>query len=274
MAQKRFHLHLVSDATGETISRVARATVSLFDDVEPVEHLWTLVRTVRQLDVVIGGIKEHPGVVLFTLVDLAQRGRLEDACRALKLPCVSVLDPAIEAFTGFLRIETRRQPGRQHVLDEEYFRRMDAMDFALMHDDGMGLDDIHEADVVLVGVSRTSKTPTCVYLANRGVKAANVPLIAGRPPPAELDALRKVLVVGLTNDPDRLVSVRRSRVRLWRHGRDSDYVDPDQVRQEVTAARRLFARKGWPTIDVSRRSIEETAAEILTLLAERQSSED
>ena len=209
---------------------------------------------------------------MFTLVDEALRRRLEDCCRELQVPCVSVLDPLISALGAYLGIESQRQPGRQHTLDAEYFSRMDAMEFTLAHDDGQATWDIHEADVVLVGVSRTSKSPTCIYLANRGVKAANVPYVPGCPLPPELDQIVSPLIVGLTNDPDRLLQIRRNRLRLLSPGVDSSYVDPEGVKQEVTEARRFFARKGWSVIDVSRRSIEETAAEILMLLAQHRAA--
>lgn len=268
---KQFHLHLVSDATGETINSVARACVIQFDDVRPVEHFWNLVRTDRQLDLVLEAIGDHPGLVMFTLVDETLRRRLQDFCREKQVPCIPVLDPLINALAAFLGIESQRQPGRQHVMDAEYFGRMDAMDFALSHDDGQSTWDLHEADVVLMGVSRTSKTPTCIYLANRGIKAANIPIVPGCPLPPEIEKITRPLVVGLTKDPDRLVQIRRNRLKLLNQNDSSTYVDPEVVRSEVTDARRMFSRRGWPVIDVSRRSIEETAAEIMMLLARRQS---
>ncbi|HEV7369417.1 pyruvate, water dikinase regulatory protein [Arenibaculum sp.] len=268
--QKQFHLHLVSDATGETINSVARACVSQFDHVEPVEHFWNLVRTARQLDMVIEGIRDNPGLVMFTLVDEGLRRRLQEVCRDLQVPCIPVLDPLINALAAHLGLESQSQPGRQHILDAEYFGRMDAMDFALAHDDGQSAWELHEADVILVGVSRTSKTPTCIYLANRGIKTANVPFVPGVSLPPELEQLTRPLIVGLTKDPDRLIQIRRNRLRLLNQADDTDYVDPEVVRAEVSEARRLYSRRGWPVIDVTRRSIEETAAEIMMLLARRQ----
>lgn len=267
---KEFHLHLVSDATGETINSVARACVIQFDQVRPIEHFWNLVRTERQLELVIDGIQSHPGLVMFTLVDEPLRRRLQDVCRELQVPCIPVLDPLINALAAHLGLESQRQPGRQHALDAEYFGRMDAMEFALSHDDGQSSWDLHEADVLLMGVSRTSKTPTCIYLANRGIKAANIPIVPGCPLPPEIEKLTRPLVVGLTKDPDRLIQIRRNRLKLLNQGETSTYVDPEVVRREVQEARRMFSRRGWPVIDVTRRSIEETAAEILMLLARRQ----
>lgn len=267
---KYFHLHLISDATGETINAVARACLVQFEDVDAVEHTWTMVRTERQLQKVLDGIAANPGVVLFTLVDDSLRHTLEDRCRALNMPCISVLDPVLGALGGFLRSQMRHIPGRQHVLDSEYFARIEAMNYVMAHDDGQSTRDLNNADVVLVGVSRTSKTPTCLYLANRGIKAANVPFIAGVPLPDELEQLTAPLVVGLTCDPSALVQVRRNRLRMINSTDETSYTDIETVRAEVAQSRKLFSRHGWPVLDVSRRSIEETAAAIMQMIAERR----
>lgn len=267
---KTFHLHLVSDATGETINSVARACVSQFDQAQPIEHFWNLVRTERQLDMVLEGIREHPGLVMYTLVNEKLRHRLQDTCRELAVPSISVLDPLIDALGAYLGLQSQSKPGRQHALTAEYFSRIDAMDFALNHDDGQSAWGLHDADVILVGVSRTSKTPTCIYLANRGIKAANIPYVPGCPLPPELDQLTRPLIVGLTKDPERLVQIRRNRLKLLNQGDDTSYTNIDKVKDELLEARRLFTRKGWAVIDVSRRSIEETAAEVMMILARRR----
>ncbi len=272
MSRQRFHLHLVSDATGETLSSVARACLVQFDQVEPIQHLWWLVRGQGQVSRVVAGIEMEPGVVLATLMQGAVRSLLEEACRQLRVPFIPVLDPVMAALSSYLNVEFGAQPGRQHVLDAEYFARIDAMHFTLAHDDGQLLDGLTDADVVLVGVSRTSKTPTCMYLANRGVKAANIPLIPGMPPPPELLAARHPLIVGLTKEPKSLADIRRSRLRFLNQRVETDYADEDHVKQEVSDARRLFARQGWPVIDVTRRSIEEAAATILQMLTARRES--
>lgn len=264
-----FNIHLVSDATGETLQLVARAAVTQFESAEPQEHLWSMIRTESQLQTAIEGMQENPGLVMYTLVNNDFRQRLETACRQVGLPSVDILRPAIELLRHYLHAESRNQPGRQHALDADYFARIDAMTFTLAHDDGQSLFGLNDADVVLVGVSRTSKTPTSMYLANRGIKAANVPLIAGQPIPDELEAISGPTVVGLTTSTKRLIQVRRSRLTLYKEERDIDYVDEEAVRKEVTEARRLYARKGWPVIDVTGRSIEETAAGILQLLSAR-----
>ena len=262
---RNFHLHLVSDATGETCITIARAAAAQFQGVDAVEHLWSLVRTESQLRRVLTHVEAEPGVVMFTLVDPQLRALLLDECSRIDVPCIPLLDTAIAALSGFLGAESRNQPGRQHVMDAAYLKRIDAMNYALGHDDGRSPATLGDADIVLVGVSRTSKTPTCFYLANRGLKAANVPFVPACPLPQELEALRNALVVGLTCHPEQLIDVRRSRMRMIGDVGETGYVDPLQVEEEVREARRLFARRGWPVIDVTRRSIEETAAAILQL---------
>jgi regulator of PEP synthase PpsR (kinase-PPPase family) len=267
---KRFHLHLVSDATGETVSAVARACLVQFDLVEPVTHPWWLVRTLGQVERVVAGVAANPGVVLATVVDAPVRNKLEELCRQIHVPCISVLDPILAALAGHLNVGFSTQPGRQHMLDAEYFRRIDAMHFTLAHDDGQMLDDIDDADIIVVGVSRTSKTPTCMYLANRGIKAANVPLVFSLPLPTELLAAKSPLIVGLTMEPRTLTDVRRSRLKFLTPGKETDYADPDMVREEISEARQLYARQRWPMIDVSHRSIEEVSATILQIFNEHK----
>jgi len=268
-----FHLHLVSDATGETINSVARACLVQFEGIEPSEHTWSLIRTPGQMDKVIAGIAAHPGPVLFTMVNEQLRTLLQDGCRRLQVPCIPVLDPVIAALGTYLGMQSRGLPGRQHELDAEYFSRIDAMSFALSHDDGQSSQNYNDADVILVGVSRTSKTPTCIYLANRGIKAANVPIVPGCPVPPELLTARRPMVVGLTKDPAQLVQVRRNRLHLLSQAEDTDYVDPEVVRKEVAQARRLCAENNWTVLDVTRRSIEETAASIIQMLSKHRGGE-
>ncbi len=272
MTETTHHIHLVSDATGETINNIARACLVQFENVNPQEHFWSLIRTKRQLDMVLEGIRQWPGLVLYTFVDEELRNMLADFCRRHNLVGISVLDPVMIAMGNFLGVKSAHDPGRQHALDADYFARIDAMDFALAQDDGHKTDNIAEADVLILGVSRTSKTPTCIYLANRGLRAANIPLIPGVPLPPALMALadkEKPMIIGLTKDPDSLVEIRRSRLKLLQQDEETQYVDPEKVREEVLEARRLFARLGCPVIDVTRRSIEETAAEIMMLMNKR-----
>ena len=248
---------------------LARAALAQFEGVVPVEHLWPLVRSQSQLRRVLAGIEANPGVVFYTFVEGELRRDLETGCRMVSAPCLGLLDPIIDVLRGYLGIESRNLPGRQHVMDAQYFQRIEAMNFALTHDDGQAVSTLDDADIVLVGVSRTSKTPTCFYLANRGLKAANVPIVPDCLPPEALLQLSKPLIVGLTRGADQLVDIRRSRLRTLGRDDETAYVDPEAVGTEVKEARRLFARAGWPVIDVSRRSIEETAAAILQLHARR-----
>jgi [pyruvate, water dikinase]-phosphate phosphotransferase / [pyruvate, water dikinase] kinase len=274
----RVHLHLVSDSTGETVTTVARACVAQFEGVVPVEHVWSFVRNRAQVDQVLSMVKALPGVVIFTLLSPDLRQALYDGCRALNIPCVAVLDGVVAALSSLLGAETRPAIGRQHALDAGYFSRIDAMSFMLRHDDGQCANELEQADVVLVGVSRTSKTPTSIYLANRGIKVANVPVVPDCPLPAELDRLMRPLVVGLTISPEPLVQIRMNRLRQLRLEHDvrtsaafeGDYAELERVRAELVHARRLFARHGWPVIDVTRRSVEETAAAIFQLLQARE----
>lgn len=266
-----FHLHLVSDSTGETLITVARAAAAQYTKVIPVEHVHPLVRTPKQLDRVLVEIEEMPGIVLYTLLQGNLVDRLEQKCRDLGLPCLSILGPVLHLFQSYLGAESTHKVGAQHTLNAEYFRRIDALNYTMMHDDGQQADDLEEADVLLIGVSRTSKTPTSIYLANRGVKTANVPLVSGVPLPPDLERLQRPLVVGLYATPERIVQIRKNRLLGLKAYRDDDkYIDPQSVAEEVAVSRRLCARHNWPSIDVSRRSIEETAAAVLALLAERR----
>lgn len=274
----QLHLHLVSDATGETIHSVARACMVQFDGVDPVEHNWSLIRTEGQVKKLLTEVERRPGVVMFTLVNEKLREALLEGCQRLQVPCIAVLDPVITSLANILGVEAGGQPGRQHIMDAEYFGRIDAMTFTLHHDDGQLIKDLGEAEIVLLGVSRTSKTPTCMYLANRGIKAANVPLVPGVALPKEVTVLDNgaegPFVVGLTKDPARLVQVRRNRMRMLSQDDNTDYVDPESVREEVAAARKVFSRHNWPVLDVTRRSIEESAAAILQLYEHRETETD
>jgi regulator of PEP synthase PpsR (kinase-PPPase family) len=266
-----FHLHLVSDSTGETLITVAHAAAAQFSAVEPVEHMHPLVRTQKQLDRVLNELDDAPGIVLYTLLDRELADRLEEKCRALGLPYLSIMGPVLQLFQSYLGGETKPRVGAQHALDADYFKRIDALNFTMMHDDGQHTDDLEHADVVLVGISRTSKTPTSIYLANRGVKTANIPLVPGVPVPSNLETLKNPLVVGLTASPERIVQIRQNRLLGLRAEHDADqYVDRQAVTEEIAVSRKLCARHNWPTIDVTRRSIEETAAAVITLLAERR----
>ncbi len=266
-----FHLHLVSDATGETLITVARAAAAQYANVAPVEHLYPMVRTKKQLEHALAEIAESPGLVLYTLLEEDLIQALEKNCRELGLPCMSVLGPILRLFESYLGTETVHRAGAQHVLNAEYFQRIDALNFSMLHDDGQHVEGLEDADVVLVGVSRTSKTPTSIYLANRGVKTGNVALVPGVPLAPQVEKLTRPLVVGLYASPERIVQIRENRLLGLRAHRDDDrYIDKTAVAEEVAYSRRLCAKNNWASIDVTRRSIEETAAAVMRLLTERR----
>jgi [pyruvate, water dikinase]-phosphate phosphotransferase / [pyruvate, water dikinase] kinase len=265
MGRSYFHLHLVSDSTGETLINVGRAAAAQYEGVSAIEHVYPLVRSAAQLDRVISEIRAAPGLVLYTLVGGDLGERLEEVARETGSPCLSVLRPVHDLLRAYLGAETTARPGAQHMLNAEYFKRIDAMNFTLAHDDGNLPDDLEEADVILLGVSRTSKTPTSIYLANRGLKTTNLPLVPGVPLPPAIERARKPLVVGLFASPERIVQIRQNRLSSLNADESSLYVDRSAVADEITASRRLFVKNRWPTIDVTRRSIEETAAAIVDL---------
>jgi regulator of PEP synthase PpsR (kinase-PPPase family) len=266
----RLHLHLLSDSTGETLEMIAKAALAQFDEADVQRHFWPMVRSQQHLDRIVPDLAASPGLVLFTLVNTETRKRLEEHCRALGLPAVPVLDAVTAALESHLGQEAHGRPGRQHAMDDAYFARVEAIQFTIAHDDGIAHEDWEQADIVLAGVSRSSKTPTSIYLANRGYKVANIPLVIESPPPASLFALRHPLVVGLTTAPERLIQVRRNRLLSIAEGRETSYADAERVAEELRFARRMFADNDWPVIDVTRRSIEETAAAIIRLFTERQ----
>ena len=264
-----FHVHLISDSTGETLNAITKAVCARFDNVLPIEHIYPLIRSSRQLDRVLKEIESAPGVVVHTIVDREMRVGLEEGCRRVECPCIAALDPMTAAFGRYLGASLTTRVGVQHALDNDYFNRIEALNYAIGHDDGHGAQDLDSADVVLVGVSRTSKTPTSIYLAHRGVRAANVPLVPGAPLPEKLFAVTRPMIVGLLVSPDRLIQIRRNRLLSLNETRESTYVDVDAVREETVRARRLFEAQGWPVIDVTRRSVEETAAAIINLINTR-----
>lgn len=269
----RLHLHLLSDSTGETLEVIAKAALAQFEDVEPIKHFWPMVRSAGHLDRVLLEVASRPGLVIYTLVNSDVRHRLEMRCGSLGLPCVSALDPVIDSISDMLGGQkTISRPGRQHALDAAYFDRVEAIHYTIAHDDGVLPEDWEEADIVLAGVSRSSKTPTSIYLANRGYRVANIPLVVESPPPSQLFRLEKPLVVGLTTTPDRLVQLRRNRLLSLNQAPETAYVDQERVAAELAYARRMFADHGWPVIDVTRRSIEETAAAIINLVSARKGS--
>lgn len=273
LGPEQFHLHLVSDSTGETLNAVAGAVLAQFEGTDALRHAYVMVRTARQLDKVMESITAQPGIVLCTMVNQELERQLLRQCADRGIPCVPVLDGPISALSRFLGAKASNRPGGQHTLNDDYFQRIEALNFTLAHDDGQMMESLDEADVVLVGVSRTSKTPTCMYLAHRGIKAANVPIVPGISKPEQFRHIKKPLVVGLTVNPDRLITIRKARLRSLNESEDMDYTDMEQVKSEMKVARRLFSLYDWPVLDVTRRSVEEASAAILTLLDEHKRGE-
>ena len=267
-------IHMISDSTGETIAAALRATVAMFEDVRVSYRRHVMIRSAASLDEALARIAQEPGLVFHTVVEADLRARLERGCHEIGVVAVPFLDPMLSSLTAYLGQPARMRPGLRHAVDERYYARVAALDFALAYDDGQSVGRLREADVVLIGVSRTSKTPTCVYLAGRGVKAANLPLLPGRPAPPALERLAEEggttpLVVGLTARPARLAQIRANRLEGLRATGGDGYADLEAIRAEVGEARALMERLGCPVIDVTRRSIEETAAAILTHLEGR-----
>lgn len=256
---KQFHLHLVSDSTGETVASVARACMVQFNDAEPEEHVWSLMRTKGQLEKMIASLDTYPGIVMFTLVDHEMREMLRQACGKRGLPCIPILGHVIREFSTYLNQEAASQTGAQYELSEDYFARIEAINFALEHDDGQATWELEQSDIVIVGPSRTSKSPTCVYLAYRGYKAANVPYVPGVPLPENLVGLKQPLVVGLTINEERLIDIRTTRMAAMNQDAPTDYINEERVHDEIEASKKFFRAQGWPVIDVTRRSVEETA---------------
>lgn len=267
-AKQYFHMHMVSDATGETLNTVARAATAYYAGYQPIEHIYTLVRTSKQLDRMISEVEKQPGIVLYTIADAKLKTEIEQRCDALSIPCISILDPVIASLATYLNAKSKPHIGGQHVLNAEYFQRIDALNYTMAHDDGQITQDLESADVVLLGVSRSSKTPTSIYLANRGIKTANIPLVPGIPIPPGLTDLQHPLIVGLIASADRISQIRRHRLLTLNEGRDTSYVDRKAITAELLAMRKLCTANNWPIIDVTRRSIEETAAAVMNLLAD------
>lgn len=269
-----FHLHLVSDATGETLINAGKAASAQYANAAPKQHLYTMIRSDTELDQVIKAVEAQPGIVLHTLVNADHAALLEAKCKDLSIPSLSVLQPVLSVFQSYLGAPSDQRAGAQHAMDQDYFRRIDALNFTLSHDDGQMSDDLLDADVVIVGISRTSKTPTSIYLANRGVKVANVPLIPDIPLPDGLEKLDGPLVVGLIASPDRIVQIRQHRLlSINKDGRDTPYVNKHMVAEEIAMTRRLCAKRGWAVIDVTRRSVEETAAAIYALYQQHRAAQ-
>nr|CDP79274.1 Putative pyruvate, phosphate dikinase regulatory protein [Bartonella schoenbuchensis] len=265
--KKSFHLYMISDATGETLISAARAVASQYTMYQAIEHLYPMIRNKTQLQKILDEIQEEPGIVLYTIIDEEMKQLLSKVCAKIGTPCVAILDPVLNAFQSYLGTPTNLRASAQHGLNADYFRRIEALNFTIDHDDGQSPDSILDADVILVGISRTSKTPTSIYLANRGIKTANIPLIPGIDLPQTLLEEKNVLVVGLIASAERISHIRQNR-DLGEGFAIENYTDRTSIARELIYAKRIYERFGWPIIDVTRRSIEETAAAVFKLLSQ------
>ncbi len=267
--QSSFHLHLISDSTGETLIAAARAVTSQYQSNQAIEHVYPLIRNQKKLEDAIESIKSQHGIVLYTISDFEISQYLEERCKEIGVPFVSVLEPIFQIFHSYLGKPNRRIVGAQHALDSEYFNRIDALNFTMLHDDGVIPEDVEEADVILLGISRTSKTPTSIYLANRGIKTANIPLVPHMQLPEKVINAKNPLVVTLIASTDRIQQVRQNRLlELNASVHSASYADRASIAEELVNARKLSAKHNWPLVDVSRKSIEEASAKILALHAQ------
>ena len=268
-----FHLHLISDSTGETLTTIAKAAAVQYAQVRPIEHVHPLIRNKKQLTRVLTEIEQAPGIVLYTVVNQELVEAIEARCRALKIPALHVLKPIMSVFEAYLGAPQTPIVAGQHVVDADYFRRIDALNFSMAHDDGKLPQDLSQADIIILGISRTSKTPTSIYLAQKGYKTSNVPLVPGIPPPDVLTQKHSAFIVGLIASAERIADIRRHRVAMMsKHSMDT-YTDRQLIAAELAESKTLFARNNWPMIDVTRRSVEETAAQIIKLLQDRDAAD-
>ncbi len=259
-------IYLVSDSTGETIERIFTALKSQFSNVKYEIYQYAFTRTKNQISEIIKNIKnEKKVIILYTLVDQSLIKYLNENASKKKIPCFGVLEGLIKNFSEILDQESLSIPSRQHKLNEEYYDRVEAIQFTMRHDDGKDLRDIKESDIILLGVSRTSKTPTSIYLANRGYKTSNIPLVNDDSIPEVLKRENKICIVGLTTDPNRLIDIRKNRLRSLKENEKSSYTNLKRISQEIERAKKTFKKYNWPVIDVTRKSVEETAASIIKI---------
>jgi regulator of PEP synthase PpsR (kinase-PPPase family) len=260
----KFPLYLISDSTGDTVYSVAKAALAQFQNVEAEEYLYTLVRTDKQMEKILAKIRKRPGIVMYTIVEKELRTQLKTECRELHIPCISVLSRVITDISAYLNVKAESNVvGKQHELDKEYFERMNAINFAIAHDDGQSTWDLEEADIIIIGPSRTSKSPTSLYLAFKGYKTANIPYVQNCILPENLFKINTPLIVGLTINVENLIQIRKSRLLSLYEDQTSCYVETEAVEEEIKESRKLFMKNDWPIIDVTKRSVEETSATII-----------
>ena len=264
---EKYNVYLVSDSTGETLDRIFLSLKSQFSNFDYDKKEFAFVRTEQQIDKIIKECNEiENSLILYTIVETKLAKYISSQSEKNKVPCFGILGNLILSFSKLLNQKAIHKPSAQHVLDDDYYKRIEAIQFTMSHDDGKKVDDISNADVILLGVSRTSKTPTSIYLANRGYKTINIPLVLDQKIPEDLMFNKKVCIIGLVADPERLADIRRNRVAIMRDHKIKEYTDLDYIKKEVSDSRSLFKKYNWPVIDVTRRSVEETAASILKII--------
>jgi [pyruvate, water dikinase]-phosphate phosphotransferase / [pyruvate, water dikinase] kinase len=266
---QHINLHLISDSTGETIGAISRAVLSQFPNIEAEEFMWSLVRTKGQIEKIAQEIKKKPGIVLYTILDKKILKNLVECCKKNDIPCIAALDEVIKSFAEQLNQKISYQTGRQHILDDEYFKKIEAINYTINHDDGQKTHELNDADIVIVGPSRTSKSPTSIYLSYRGYRTANVPFVKDIPLPQQLFELTKPLVIGFVISTDRLINIRKNRLTSLKQATDNIYVDQNLVSQEIQAAKKIYQQNNWPIIDISSKSVEENAASIIQMYKNR-----
>ncbi len=270
MNSKKINLHLISDSTGETLGSIARAVLSQFENVETTDFIWSLIRTKAQLDKVLEAISQYPGIVLYTIMQDEFVEQLRKKCHQLQLPCIPVLSHIIAEFSKYLNMNITHAVGRQHLLDQQYFSRVDAISYTLTHDDGQASFDYYEADIIIIGVSRTSKSPTSIYLSLRGYKVANIPFVSIQTIPATIYELKKPLIVGLVINPEKLVNIRQTRLNYIGENNICDYTNIENIKNEIAESKKLFGKLQCNVIDVTKKSVEETSAKIIQLLQDKK----
>ena len=262
-----YEIYLVSDSTGETLERIFLAIKAQFKNFNYKTHYYSFTRTENQISKIIESSKKTKNsIFLYTIVDNKLAKYLAEECNRQKIPCFGVLGDLILSFSRLLNQKALHVPSGQHVMNDEYYKKIEAIQFTMNHDDGNSLDDIEKSDIILLGVSRTSKTPTSIYLANKGMKISNIPLVNEKSVPNILKEKPNIkCVVGLTAEPDRLVDLRKNRMQSINENDNKNYVDQDRIRTEIEDSKKLFLKYKWPSIDVTRKSVEETAASILKI---------
>ncbi len=265
---EKYNVYLISDSTGETLDRIFLSLQSQFKNFKYEKKEFFFVRTEQQVNKIINdGIEGNNPIILYTIVETKLAKYLSKKSEEANIPCFGVLGSLILAFSKLLNQKAIHKPSAQHVLDEDYYKRIEAIQFTMSHDDGKRTEDLSNSDVVLLGISRTSKTPTSIYLANRGFKTTNIPLVPNQEIPEDLKNKNfKSCVIGLFADPERLSDIRRNRVAMMQDNRSSSYTDIDSIKKEVEVSKALFRKYNWPTIDVTRKSVEETAASIIKII--------